>query len=627
MTARIAAGLRALGVGPGDRVVAYMPNMPETIAAFLATRVDRRGVVELLARLRRTLGGRPLRPDRAEGAAGGGRLPLQRHATSTAARWWRGSRGEIGARVVWLGYLDGSGWEDGFLGEPGELRVRAAALRPPAVGALQLRHHRPPEGDRAWPGRHPARAPQEDEPAPRRPGRRPGVLVHHHRVDDVELPRGRAAHRRRDRALRRQPRAPRPGRAVGPRRAHGHDVLRHVGRVPGVVHEGRGGARRWARPRGAAQRRLHRLAAVARGLSVGLRPARRGHVAVLHLRRHRRVHGVRGRMPAAAGAHGRAPGARARRQGGGLRRGRAAAGGRDGRAGDHRADALDAGLLLERPRRRAPARELLRHVPGHLAPRRLDRDHRPRHGGDLRPLGLNDQPRRGAHGHERDLPRGARHRRDRGRAGGGRPARGRGELDAAVRRAARGRVARRRAGARDRAARARGVLAAPRAERGVRHRRGAAHAVGQGARGAGQAHPDGHPAGAGGEPRLAAEPRRAGLVQRPRGKGGRAAKVPDVGAEVRISEYTDPGCPWAWSAEPFRRRLAWLYGDSIEWRERMVVLSEAPEDYEEKGFTPAEAGPGVRERSRRTTACRSTPRSGRGWPPRCPLAVRSWRPS
>jgi acetoacetyl-CoA synthetase len=35
-TARIAAGLRRLGVGEGDRVVAYLPNIPETIAAFLA---------------------------------------------------------------------------------------------------------------------------------------------------------------------------------------------------------------------------------------------------------------------------------------------------------------------------------------------------------------------------------------------------------------------------------------------------------------------------------------------------------------------------------------------------------------------------------------------------------------
>jgi acetoacetyl-CoA synthetase len=35
-TARIATGLRAAGVERGDRVVAYMPNIPETIAAFLA---------------------------------------------------------------------------------------------------------------------------------------------------------------------------------------------------------------------------------------------------------------------------------------------------------------------------------------------------------------------------------------------------------------------------------------------------------------------------------------------------------------------------------------------------------------------------------------------------------------
>src|SRR6185369_6233269 len=35
--ARIAAGLRAAGVGPGDRVAGYLPNLPETIIAMLAT--------------------------------------------------------------------------------------------------------------------------------------------------------------------------------------------------------------------------------------------------------------------------------------------------------------------------------------------------------------------------------------------------------------------------------------------------------------------------------------------------------------------------------------------------------------------------------------------------------------
>lgn len=36
-TARLAHALREMGVGPGDRVVAFMPNIPETIVALLAT--------------------------------------------------------------------------------------------------------------------------------------------------------------------------------------------------------------------------------------------------------------------------------------------------------------------------------------------------------------------------------------------------------------------------------------------------------------------------------------------------------------------------------------------------------------------------------------------------------------
>ncbi len=34
--ARCAAGMRRLGIGPGDRVAAYLPNVPETVVAFLA---------------------------------------------------------------------------------------------------------------------------------------------------------------------------------------------------------------------------------------------------------------------------------------------------------------------------------------------------------------------------------------------------------------------------------------------------------------------------------------------------------------------------------------------------------------------------------------------------------------
>jgi predicted DsbA family dithiol-disulfide isomerase len=67
---------------------------------------------------------------------------------------------------------------------------------------------------------------------------------------------------------------------------------------------------------------------------------------------------------------------------------------------------------------------------------------------------------------------------------------------------------------------------------------------------------------------------------------------------IRITEFTDPGCPWAWSAEPFRRRLRWLYGDEIEWRLRMVVLADSGEEYEAKGFTPQKMAAGFEKLSR-----------------------------
>ena len=36
-------------------------------------------------------------------------------------------------------------------------------------------------------------------------------------------------------------------------------------------------------------------------------------------------------------------------------------------------------------------------------------------------------------------------------------------------------------------------------------------------------------------------------------------------ADVHITEYTDPGCPWAYSAEPFRHRIDWLYEGRVVW--------------------------------------------------------------
>jgi len=60
--------------------------------------------------------------------------------------------------------------------------------------------------------------------------------------------------------------------------------------------------------------------------------------------------------------------------------------------------------------------------------------------------------------------------------------------------------------------------------------------------------------------------------------GGRAG----TGAPVLIRHFTDPSCPWAFSAERQRLRLLWLYGGQIDWELHMVVLSEETPE----GFTP-----------------------------------------
>jgi predicted DsbA family dithiol-disulfide isomerase len=45
---------------------------------------------------------------------------------------------------------------------------------------------------------------------------------------------------------------------------------------------------------------------------------------------------------------------------------------------------------------------------------------------------------------------------------------------------------------------------------------------------------------------------------------------------VRVRSFTDPACPFSFAAEPVRLRLAWLYGDQLQWDVRMAVLRETP---------------------------------------------------
>jgi 2-hydroxychromene-2-carboxylate isomerase len=45
---------------------------------------------------------------------------------------------------------------------------------------------------------------------------------------------------------------------------------------------------------------------------------------------------------------------------------------------------------------------------------------------------------------------------------------------------------------------------------------------------------------------------------------------------IEIELFTDPACPFAFSAEPVRQRLRWHYGSGLRWTPRMIVLTREP---------------------------------------------------
>ena len=157
-TARVAAGLRAMGIERGDRVVAYMPNIPETIAAFFAVAslgavwsscspdFGARTVVDRFAQIE------PKVLLTVDGYRYGGKD----HDRGELIERVQGEMPSL-ERTVTLGYLDGERRRLGR-GVPGDRRgadVRPRPVRPPAVGPLLVGHDRPAEGDRALAGRHP----------------------------------------------------------------------------------------------------------------------------------------------------------------------------------------------------------------------------------------------------------------------------------------------------------------------------------------------------------------------------------------------------------------------------------------------------------------------------------------
>jgi protein-disulfide isomerase-like protein with CxxC motif len=63
---------------------------------------------------------------------------------------------------------------------------------------------------------------------------------------------------------------------------------------------------------------------------------------------------------------------------------------------------------------------------------------------------------------------------------------------------------------------------------------------------------------------------------------------------IEVLHFSDPGCPWAYSARPAHARLRWRFADQLAWRLVVIGLSESAEAYERRGFTPQRAVDGQR---------------------------------
>jgi 2-hydroxychromene-2-carboxylate isomerase len=63
---------------------------------------------------------------------------------------------------------------------------------------------------------------------------------------------------------------------------------------------------------------------------------------------------------------------------------------------------------------------------------------------------------------------------------------------------------------------------------------------------------------------------------------------------VSATHYTDPACPWAYSASPALAVLYWRYGAGLDWRLVAIGLTEHGEQYERRGYTPAKSARGYR---------------------------------
>ncbi len=216
LVSRLQQAMRAAGVGVGDRVAAMLPNMPETIAVMLAANslgatfsscspdFGERGVLDRFGQIEPSLffacdgywyNGKEIEVAAKLAGDRRGAADRQENDRHPLSRPRRG--GGIGAAAR----RDAGAFPPALRAAAAQLR--APPLRPPALHSLLVWHDRRAEMHRARRRRHAAAASQ-GAPAPllAQAGRK-ALLLHHLRLDDVELARDGARQQRHPAPLRR----------------------------------------------------------------------------------------------------------------------------------------------------------------------------------------------------------------------------------------------------------------------------------------------------------------------------------------------------------------------------------------------------------------------------------------
>jgi predicted DsbA family dithiol-disulfide isomerase len=79
-------------------------------------------------------------------------------------------------------------------------------------------------------------------------------------------------------------------------------------------------------------------------------------------------------------------------------------------------------------------------------------------------------------------------------------------------------------------------------------------------------------------------------------------------SRLHVTHFTDPGCPWAWSASPALSVLHWRYGSQLAWRHVLIGLTEVGAEYDRRGYTAERMALGYRSFRHRGMPFATAPR-------------------